>query len=107
MKPGDVWVVHIPQLGTHEQSGARPALIIARVAKSIVTIIPCTSNKEASRFPYTYLIEPTKRNGLAKTSIALVFHMRAIDVSYLESKIGSLDEKTLRAIRKQARRLIG
>src|SRR3989344_2265507 len=105
MKPGDVWVVHIPHLGTHEQSGTRPAVVIARVAREIVTIIPCTSNKEASRFPYTYRIEPTNGNGLTKASIALVFHIRAIDVSYFENKLGSLDRKSLAEIRKQARRL--
>ena len=56
MKPGDVYIVRIPELGTHEQSGTRPAVVIARVTKTIVTIIPCTSNKLALRFPYTYEI---------------------------------------------------
>ena len=60
MKPGDVWIVHIPELGTHEQSGVRPAVIVARVTKTIVTVIPCTSNMTALRFPYTHLVEQTK-----------------------------------------------
>ena len=107
MKPGDVWVVDIPELGTHEQSGIRPAVVIARVAKTIVTIIPCTSNMMALRFSYTHLLEQTKENGLMAPSVALVFHMRAIDVSYLKRKIGCIDKKTLVAIRAQARRLIG
>lgn len=107
MKPGDVWIVHIPELGTHEQSGIRPAVVIARVTKTIVTIIPCTSNMTALRFPYTHLIEQTKGNGLTSTSIALVFHMRALDASYLKKKIGRVDKKTFAAIRTQARRLIG
>ena len=107
MKPGDVWIVNIPELGTHEESGTRPAVIIARVAKTIVTIIPCTGNKLALRFPYTCEIEPTKNNGLSFTSIALVFHIRAIDVSLLKRKIGEIDKTTLTKIRKQARQLIG
>ncbi|KKW18201.1 hypothetical protein A2852_02665 [Candidatus Adlerbacteria bacterium RIFCSPHIGHO2_01_FULL_54_23] len=107
MKPGEVWVVHIPELGTHEQSGTRPAVIIARVAKTIATIVPCTSNKVALRFPYTYLVAPTKGNGLESQSIALVFHIRALDISYFAKKIGTLDKKTFGEIRKQARRLIG
>ena len=107
MKPGDVWIVHIPELGNHEQSGVRPAVVIARVTKTIVTIIPCTSNMVALRFPYTHLVEPTKENGLTAPSIALVFHMRALDASYLQKKIGQVDKKTLMAIRTQARRLIG
>lgn len=107
MKPGDVWIVNIPELGTHEQSGTRPAVIIARVTKTIVTVIPCTSNMTALRFPYTYLLEQTNGNGLAAPSVALIFHMRALDASYLKKKVGQVDKKTLTAIRVQARRLIG
>jgi len=107
MKPGDVWVVEIPSLGTHEQSGIRPAVIIAQVAKTIVTVIPCTSNGEALRFPFTYQIEPTKQNGLSAISIALIFHIRALDVGFLKRRIGELDKKTLADVRKLARRLIG
>lgn len=107
MKPGEVWNVRIPHLGTHEQSGRRPAVIIARVAKTIVTIIPCTANMEALRFPFTYRMEPTTKNGLTRTSVALVFHIRALDASFLERKIGTVDGRSLAEIRKQARRLIG
>ena len=107
MKPGDVWIVNIPELGTHEESGTRPAVIIAQVTKTIVTIIPCTGSKLALRFPYTCQIEPTKNNGLSVTSIALVFHIRAIDVSFLKKKIGEIDKNMLAKIRKQARQLIG
>ena len=99
--------MRIPHLGTHEQSGERPAIIIARVAKTIATIIPCTSNLEALRFPFTHRLEPTKHNGLTQSTIALVFHMRALDVSFIDRKIGKLDAASLAAVRKQARRLIG
>ena len=107
MKPGDVYIVRIPELGTHEQSGTRPAIVIARVTKTIITIIPCTGNKLALRFPYTCEIEATKRNGLSVNSIALVFHIRALDSSFLKEKIGEIDKKVLTNIRKQARQLIG
>ena len=107
MKPGDIWLVDIPYLGTHEQSGKRPAIIIAKVAKTIATIVPCTSNKLALRFPFTYLIEPNNTNKLLSQTIALVFHIRAIDTSLLKNKIGKLDNKSLADIRKLARKLIG
>lgn len=107
MKPGDVWIVHIPGLGTHEQSGVRPAVVVASVAKTIVTIIPCTSNKAALRFPFTLPIAPTEKNGLTSTSVALIFHLRAIDTSLLKNKIGALGKKDFALIKKEARRLIG
>lgn len=99
--------MHIPELGTHEQSGIRPAVVVARVTKTIVTIIPCTANVAALRFPYTHRIEPTKENGLTTTSIALVFHIRALDAAYLKKKIGEVDKQTLATMRKKARQLIG
>src|SRR3989338_1979819 len=95
MKPGEVWTVKIPELGTHEQSGIRPAIIIARVTKTIATIIPCTTNQKALRFPFTCVIEPTFKNGLLNTSIALVFHIRAIDISYFSKKLGDLEKENL------------
>lgn len=107
MKPGEVWRVHIPELGTHEQSGSRPAVIIARVTKTIATIIPCTTNRKALRFPFTCAVPPTAQNGLSETSVALIFHMRAIDISYFFVKLGELEKETLAVLRKQAHRLIG
>lgn|SRR3989344_3900821 len=107
MKSGDIWLVDIPHLGTHEQSGKRPAIIIAKVTKTIATIIPCTSNNLALRFPFTYLIEPNNYNGLLSPTIALIFHIRAIDISLLKNKIGKLDDKSLASVRKLARKLIG
>jgi len=107
MKHGDVWIVQIPELGTHEQSGTRPAVIIASVAKTIVTVIPFTTNKSALRFPYTLSISSTKKNGLSNTSIALIFHIRALDMTFLKKKIGELDKKDFLLIKKEARRLIG
>lgn len=107
MKPGEVWIVRIPELGTHEQSGTRPAVIVARVTKTITTIIPFTTNMKALRFPFTYPIEPTRRNGLSEVSVALVFHIRAIDVSYFLEKRGELEKGTFAILRKQAHRLIG
>ena len=107
MKPGDIWIVHIPDISSHEQSGTRPAVVVARVAKTIATVIPCTSNKAALRFPFTHRIEPTKKNGLTKPSVALVFHVRALDVCFFDKKIGTLEREILAAIRAQARKLIG
>lgn len=107
MKAGEVWLVRIPELGTHEQSGTRPSVVVAHITKTLATIIPCTTNRKALRFPFTSLIEPTAQNGLSEVSVALVFHIRALDVAYFSARIGELEKDTLAALRKQARRLIG
>ena len=107
MKPGEIWLVDIPYLGTHEQSGKRPCIVVARVVKNIVTVIPCTSNELARRFSFTYEIKPDMKNGLSFPTVALIFHIRAIDSSLLKHKIGNLDKKSFQGIKKKARKLIG
>src|SRR3989338_5738640 len=107
MKAGEIWMVKIPELGTHEQSGTRPSVIVAHITKTLATVIPCTTNRKALRFPLTYLIEPTAQNGLAAPSVALVFHLRTIDVTYFSAKLGELERKTFSSLKKHAHRLIG
>lgn|GEM_PF-3763130 len=77
------------------------------IGKTIVTIIPCTSNGLALRFPFTYSIKPNNTNGLVLPTIALVFHIRTIDISLLKNKIGKLDSKSFSNIKKITRKLIG
>lgn len=100
-------MVDIPHLGTHEQSGMRPAVVVAKVVKNLVTVIPCTSNTLALRFPFTSKIDPTDKNGLTTPTVALIFHIRALDSSFLKKKIGVLSRNDFSKIRKQARDLIG
>src|SRR3989338_1981503 len=107
MKPGEIWIVNIPELGGHEQDGTRPVVGGGKVSKTIVTIITLTSNKTALRFPFTISIKKDRHNGLSLDSIALIFHIRALDINFFKNKIGILDKKILTEIRKQAIKLIG
>lgn len=106
MKRGEVWLVELPGIGGHEQYGYRPAIIIADTRASIVTVIPCTSNKQALRFPYTIRLDATKHNGLEIDSIALVLQIRAIDQQRLQKKIGELEKSSLTEIERVLRELL-
>ncbi len=94
MKKGEVWLVNLAGRG-HEQSGARPAIILTGAVANTVVIVPCTSNIQALRFPYTLEIKPSKLNGLVTLSVALIFQLRAIDKARLLQRLGELDEKSL------------
>lgn len=98
MKKGDICLVEIPSLDGHEQSGVRPAIILADTSTNIAIIIPLTSNLQALRFLYTLEVKPSKINGLKNVSIALIFQIRAIDKKRLKSKIGELEEFSIREI---------
>lgn len=95
MKKGEVWIVEIPVVNGHEQSGLRPAIFIADTKTNVAIVIPCTSNLQALRFPFTLRIEPSSRNGLATTSIALILQLRAVDKKRLQKRIGRIESRTL------------
>ena len=98
MKKGEIWRLDMGVTDGHEQAGIRPAVIIADVVGTVVTIIPCTSNLDALRFPFTVRINPDSKNGLNMDSIAITFQLRAIDKKRLKNKIGILESKELKEI---------
>ncbi|MDP2691384.1 MAG: type II toxin-antitoxin system PemK/MazF family toxin [bacterium] len=98
MKKGEIWIVDIPQSESHEQSGKRPVVLVARLEANMAMVIPCTSNQNALRFPHTVSIDSTVRNGLSELSIALVFQLRAIDQKRLKKKIGVLQKSLLEKV---------
>lgn len=104
MRKGELWIVEIPALRGHEQSGLRPAIVIADTQTSIAVVIPCTTNLQALRFPCTLRIAPSGKNGLDATTIALVFHIRAIDKQRLKQKIGTLEHSLLLKVKQQLKR---
>lgn len=95
MQKGEIWTVVLPDLGGHEQAGLRPAIVLADVGLPVVIVVPCTANMQALRFSLTTLIEPSKSNGLETKSVALAFHLRAIDRRRLTKKIGNLKKSEM------------
>ena len=107
MQKGEIWVVNMGSTDGHEQEGIRPAVIIADVVGSIVTIVPCTSNLESLRFPFTLAIESSTTNKLDKISVAVVFQLRAIDKIKLKNKIGILSKKDIKSIDILMKKMLG
>ena len=50
-------------------------------------------------------IQPSASNGLAVPSVALVFQLGACDVARISTRLGSLDQADLVAVRNLAKRL--
>lgn len=96
MERGDIWSVSLPLSGGREQSGVRPAIVVQDAAygesSPLVLIVPLTSQLAALRFPASVQIDPTDRNGLSASSVAMVFQLRALDRSRFRSKLGEITE---------------
>lgn len=106
MNKGEIWLVEFPSYATHEQSGTRPAIVLANTEANIAVVAPMTSNVQALRFPNVLEVKPSKQNGLAVLSIALIFHLRAIDKNRLKKKIGDLEVSLLEKIDAEIRKLL-
>jgi mRNA-degrading endonuclease toxin of MazEF toxin-antitoxin module len=106
---GDVFWVDLPDRGGREQRGRRPAVIwqdtTAFGQLPTVLIIPFTSRLDTLRFPATLRVDPTPVNGLATTSVALIFQLGACDIRRIGQQAGTLDETDLRAVQAVARQL--
>lgn len=98
MKKGDVCLVDLSISAGHEQYGQRPAILISDTKTEIAIIIPLTSNLEALRFLYTLSFFPDDKNNLNQKSVALIFHIRAIDKSRIVKIIGKIDLKSQKKI---------
>ncbi|OGI60759.1 hypothetical protein A2641_00440 [Candidatus Nomurabacteria bacterium RIFCSPHIGHO2_01_FULL_37_25] len=107
MKKGEIWIVDIGSTGGHEQQGIRPAVVIADVVGSVTTIIPCTSNLDSLRFPFTVQLEPSLKNGLSFASVVVIFQLRAIDKKKLKAKIGFLGKTEIKEIDVMMKKMLG
>lgn len=106
MKKGEVWIVEIPSVDGHEQRGLRPAIFVADTKTSVAIVIPCTTNLQALRFPFTIYIVPSHTNGFDAPSVALVLQLRAIDKKRLQKKIGRIDKSVLGKMDSMLRNLL-
>lgn len=106
LKKGDVCSANLSGGLGHEQFGSRPAIVLTSTDTSIVIVVPVTSNLRAQRFSHTVLLSATRGNGLIKQSVALLFHIRAIDSRRIEHIIGHLSSSEVNKINKGIRHLL-
>lgn len=107
MKKGDVCIINLAAGVGHEQYGQGPAILISDTKIDIVVVIPFTSNLEALRFFYTLAILPDKQNNLKQKSVALIFHLRAIDKTRISKVIGKINKQTQRKIDSIVKEMLG
>ncbi len=85
-----------------EQRGQRPALVIAvQPQANISTVVPLTSNLDASRLPFSYKMPSTLNNGLEADSVALVFQIRSLTMTAgrFLFKMGSVEQEHFKNIK--------
>ncbi|MBU1091874.1 type II toxin-antitoxin system PemK/MazF family toxin [Patescibacteria group bacterium] len=107
MKKGDICIVKLDVGAGREQFGERPAILISDTKTKVAVVIPLTANIEALRFSHVLIILPDKKNNLKQESVALVFHIRAVDKSRIVKIIGKIDLKSQKRIDKTLKEMLG
>jgi mRNA-degrading endonuclease toxin of MazEF toxin-antitoxin module len=97
VKKGDVWLVENMNAAGYVQNGIRPHVIVTQVTGETVTVAPCTSKNKSHR-KYVIEISPTADNGFNVTSFVLLAQSFAADLTFLQKKIGHLDQNEINRI---------
>lgn len=82
----------------HEQKGFRPAIILSKETANLVIVIPLTTKIQAKKYDHSIEINPSQKNKLNETSVAMVFQLRAVDKKKIKNKIGEIDKEVLEDI---------
>ncbi|MFN2304235.1 MAG: type II toxin-antitoxin system PemK/MazF family toxin [Anaerolineales bacterium] len=102
MHKGEIWLINLdPTIGA-EIKKSRPAVIINVDEIGLLPlriIVPITTWKDHySKAPWLVQINPTKRNGLDKTSAADAFQVRSLSLERFNYCIGQVSPKMMSAI---------
>ena len=83
-EPGEVWFIELENSRGHEQSGTRPAVVLAK-SYGMHTVVPFTTSENAANFPHTHMVEPDSKNGLSDLSFAMCFQVyHSMKTDFLE-----------------------
>jgi mRNA interferase MazF len=111
MRParGEVWYADLSPVSGHEQAGVRPVLVIStdrvnRDRMNLVVMVPLTTSSrvENVRIP----IYPPE-GGLRWPSYALCAHVRSIDATRLDRRLGRVTDATVFRVARAVGWLIG
>ncbi len=98
IQKGDVWLIENTNAIGHIQNGIRPHVVVTQVTGETVTVAPCSSSKKKVGQKYVIEIFPTETNGLTTISFVLLAQSFAADISFLQNKLGHLDENEIARI---------
>ncbi len=104
-EPGEVWFIELENSRGHEQSGTRPAVVLAK-SFGMHTVVPFTTSENAANFPHTHMVEPDSKNGLSVLSFAMCFQVLSLDEDRFIRKVGTLSESDLECIKELLKDLL-
>ena len=101
---GDVYLADLGESMGSEQGGIRPVVVIQNEVgcrrSTTMTVVPLTSNLKKVDLPTHYILRFA--TFLLETSMAMGEQARVIDKMRIQTYLGKLDKRDLRAIQRTA-----
>ena len=109
MAQGDIFKINLDDAFGHEQDGYRRGIAIQATSFDLPTllVVPTTGQVQALRFPNTFLVQPSSKNGLTSASVVLAFQLRALDKRRIVERVGQLEQNHLDRLIKELNLLLG
>lgn len=110
MAKGDIVEIVLPNQNGHEQHGLRPCIAVNakdNIKSDMSIIVPITTTMASLNFEHSFEIEPSKQNGLKEKSVALVIQMRSVDNERINRKLGRLEDKYLKILDEEIKKMLG
>jgi mRNA interferase MazF len=102
-KERDIWWVSLGHNVGFEENGkggkfSRPVLVVKGFSAEVFWGVPLTSKVKSGKFYYPFII-----SGLTVPSTALLTQLRIFDTKRMTTKIGMINEKDFKEIKRQLR----
>ena len=108
MKQGEIWMANLDPIKGSEQAGFRPMLVFSGDLFNTHTplIIGLPLSTKIKNYRGNLVLEPDLENGLKKRSEVFTFHIRSISKERFVEKIGRIDDKKLKELRKSLQEIL-
>ncbi|MFM6964324.1 MAG: type II toxin-antitoxin system PemK/MazF family toxin [Sphingomonadales bacterium] len=108
MKQGEIWMANLDPIKGSEQAGFRPILVFSGNLFNTHTplIIGLPLSTKIKNYRGNLVLEPDLENGLKKRSEVYTFHIRSISKERFVEKIGRIDDKKLKELRKSLQEIL-
>ncbi len=108
MKQGEIWMANLDPTKGSKQAGFRPILVFSGNLFNIHTplIIGLPLSTKIKNYKGNIILEPDSENGLKAKSEVFTFHIRSISKERFIEKIGRIDDKKLKELRKSLQEIL-
>lgn len=108
MRQNDIYDAYLDPVVGSEQGGRRPVVIVSGnvINGNAANILMCPVTSSLKYYEGNPILEPSKSNGLTKTSEIMVFQMRSISKERLKKKIGKISNQQMEQIKETLHKLM-